>query len=63
LTPWTSRAVMRRAVAGMAGIPRTRRGTREVPVVALLAASGPATPSILPVPNSSGCLEIFFSTA
>jgi len=28
---------------------------------ALLAASGPATPSIAPWPNSSGCLESFFS--
>ena len=29
---------------------------------ALLADSGPATPSMAPWPNSSGCRETFFST-
>src|SRR4030042_4662262 len=51
------------AIAGLGGIPRERRGIREPPVAALLAASGPATPSIAPFPNLSGCLETFFSTA
>jgi hypothetical protein len=30
---------------------------------ALFAASGPATPSIAPLPNSSGYLVSFFSSA
>ena len=34
-----------------------------VPVTALFAVSGPATPAIAPLPNSSGCLEKRFSTA
>ena len=44
-------------------MPRTSRGIIEVPVVALFAVSGPATPSILPLPNSSGNLDSFFSNA
>ena len=34
-----------------------------VAVTALFAVSGPATPAIAPLPNSSGCLEKRFSTA
>ena len=29
----------------------------------LLAASGPATPSMAPLPNRSGVLEVFFTSA
>ena len=61
--PWMMRAESRIAVAGMEGIPRTRSGIIALPVVALLAVSGPATPSILPVPNASGSRESFRSTA
>jgi hypothetical protein len=43
------------------GIPKARSGTKLPPVAALLAVSGPATPSMAPCPNVSGSLEIFFS--
>ena len=38
-------------------------GIMAVPVVALLAVSGPATPAIAPLPNCSGFLENRFSMA
>ena len=37
-------------------------GMNEVCAPALFAASGPATPSIAPLPNCSGCFDSFFST-
>ena len=45
------------------GIPRVRSGTSTPVAEALFAASGPATPSIAPLPNSSGCFVNFFSVA
>src|SRR4029453_8797739 len=51
------------AAVAVVGSPRVSSGT-SVPVAdALLAASGPATPSIAPLPNSSECFESFFSIA
>jgi hypothetical protein len=50
-------------MTAFAGIPSVRSGIKAPPVAALLAASGPATPWMTPVPNFSGCFEIFFSTA
>ena len=51
------------AAVAVVGRPSVKSGT-SVPVAeALLAASGPATPSIAPLPNSSGCLVSFFSVA
>ena len=44
-------------------MPSTSSGTIALPVVALFAVSGPATPAIAPWPNSSGCFEKRFSTA
>ena len=44
-------------------MPSVSSGTSTPVAEALLAASGPATPSIAPLPNSSGCLVSFFSTA
>ena len=61
LTPWIIRAANKRATVAFIGIPRERRGMRAPPAAALLAASGPATPAISPVPNRSGCLESRFS--
>ena len=61
--PWIIIAPRRIAMTALAGIPRVRRGIKAPPVAALLAASGPATPAIIPVPNFSGYLETFFSTA
>src|SRR5436309_13050503 len=43
------------------GMPSVRRGTNAPADEALFVASGPATPSIAPLPNSSGCLLSFFS--
>ena len=60
--PWTTRAPSRMAVAGEKGMPSERSGTIAPAVAPLLAASGPATPSIMPVPNFSGVFDIFFST-
>ncbi len=45
------------------GIPRDKRGMKEPEGPELLADSGAATPSMIPVPNFSGCLETFFSRA
>ena len=41
------------AVVALPGMPRARVGTMLPPTAALLAASGPATPSMAPLPNSS----------
>ena len=57
------RAPRRIAATTFAGIPRENGGIRDPLVAALLAASGPATPSMVPLPNRSGCLESFFSIA
>jgi len=41
--------------------PEAEHGNKGSAEAALLADSGPATPSITPVPNFSGYLESFFS--
>ena len=48
------------AVVGDPGIPRARSGAKPLMEAELLADSGAATPSMAPVPNLSGCLEIAF---
>src|SRR5512135_1218350 len=58
-----SRAPRRIAVTMFVGIPSVRRGIKEAWAPALFADSGPATPSMIPVPNFSGYREHFFSTA
>src|SRR5262245_47663450 len=51
------------AAVAVVGSPSVSSGT-SVPVAeALFAASGPATPSIAPLPHSSECFESFFSIA
>src|SRR5918995_2715094 len=45
------------------GMPSVKSGTSAPVTEALFAASGPATPSIAPLPNSSGCLVNLFSVA
>ena len=62
VTPWISRAPRRMAVTGPNGMPSANRGMKADCVAELLAVSGPATPSIAPLPNSSGCFESRFST-
>ena len=51
------------AIIMLAGIPRVKRGMKAPWLAELLADSGLATPSMAPVPNFSGCLDTFFSTA
>ena len=50
-------------MTALAGMPSVSRGMNAPPAAALLAASGPATPSIAPAPNRSGCRDARFSTA
>src|SRR4029450_8376163 len=51
------------AAVAVVGNPSVSSGT-SVPVAdALFAASGPATPSIAPLPNSSGGFDSFFPIA
>jgi hypothetical protein len=47
----------------LAGMPNVNRGMKAPPVAELLADSSPATPSIAPLPNLSGCFEMLFSMA
>ena len=49
------------AAVALVGRPSVRSGTSVPAAEALFAASGPATPSIAPLPNSSGCLVSAFS--
>ena len=49
------------AVVGEPGTPRARSGAKPLIEAALFAASGEAIPSMIPVPNFSGCLETRFS--
>ena len=51
-----------RAVVPEPGMPSANIGTMLPDTAELLAASGPATPSIAPCPKRSGVLETFFST-
>jgi hypothetical protein len=51
------------AITPLFGMPKVNRGMKAPAVAELLALSGPATPSIVPWPNRSGCFEIFFSRA
>ena len=51
------------AAVAEVGRPSVSSGTSVPANDALLAASGPATPSIAPSPNSSGCLVSLRSVA
>ena len=51
------------AAVAEVGRPSVSSGTRVPAAEALLAASGPATPSMAPLPNSSLCLLRRFSSA
>ena len=50
------------AVVGEPGIPNVSMGNMEPVLAALLAASGAATPSGLPLPNVSGFLDVALAT-
>jgi hypothetical protein len=51
------------ARGGEAGIPSAMSGMNPAALVALLADSGAATPSIAPRPKRSGSLATFFSAS
>ena len=60
--PWMIIAPTIRAITALDGMPRVNIGMNDVWAAALLAASGAATPSTAPLPNSPGFFEIFFSS-
>ena len=51
------------AITAFGGMPRVSSGMKEVCAPALLADSGPATPSIAPFPKREGSRASFFSSA
>ena len=51
------------AITTLGGMPSVSIGMKQVCAPALLAASGPATPSMAPLPKREGSLATFFSTA
>ncbi len=61
--PYEWRAASITAAVAFAGSPMASIGTNVPAAAALFAASGPATPSIAPRPNSSGRLDAFASKA
>jgi hypothetical protein len=62
-TPCTISTAIRIACTGPSGTPSASIGTKAPEAAALLADSGPATPSTAPLPNCSGWRESRFSTA
>ena len=60
--PWIIIAPIISAMMALDGSPSVSSGMNEVCAAALLADSGPATPSIAPLPKREGSLAIFFSS-
>ena len=59
--PFMRNAPSSTAVVAPPGMPRVSVGTKLAFAAALLAASGAATPSIAPLPNSALFFDTFFS--
>src|SRR3954447_9188536 len=59
--PYDTNAVSITAAVALVGSPSDSIGTNVPAAEALLAASGPATPSIAPLPNSPLCFDSLFS--
>lgn len=59
--PYCVKAASITAAVALVGSPRDSIGTSVPAADALFAASGPATPSMAPCPNSSGFFESRFS--
>ena len=59
--PWIRNPPNIIAVTPSPGIPSTRSGIIAPPMVALFADSVATIPSGLPLPNFSGCLDMFFA--
>jgi hypothetical protein len=60
-SPQSRNAASSTAVDAEPGMPRVNSGTMAPAEAALLAASGPTSPAIAPLPNRSGCLATDFS--
>ena len=60
--PWISSAPIISAISGCDGMPSVRSGMNEVCAPALLALSGPATPSMAPLPKRDGSFASRFSS-
>src|SRR3712207_1796423 len=54
MIPWIVMAPTMRAMTAFGGMPSVRSGMNDVWAPALLADSGPATPSMAPRPNRRG---------
>ena len=61
--PWIISAPSKSAMTASPGMPRLMVGMKSPWTDECVAASGQTTPSIMPVPNFSGVLDIFFSAA
>ena len=61
--PWMTKAPSNSAITTFGGMPSVISGMKAPPAAALLADSGPATPSIAPLPNRSGVFDSRFSSA
>ena len=59
--PWAKNAPIKIAAVALPGMPNVSVGIKSAPATALLAASEAATPSRLPLPNSSGFLDARFA--
>jgi hypothetical protein len=59
--PWIVSAPIIKAMTALPGMPSVSMGMNEVWAPALLAASGPATPSMAPLPKRPGSRADFFS--
>ena len=61
MMPWIVIAPTISAMTALGGMPSVSSGMKAVCAPALLADSGPATPSIAPLPKRDGSLASFFS--
>lgn len=50
------------AITAFGGMSNASSGINDVCAAALLADSGPATPSTVPLPNSCAYFDVFFSS-
>ena len=61
MMPWIVIAPTISAITALGGMPSVSSGMKAVCAPAWLADSGPATPSIAPLPKRDGSAAIFFS--
>ena len=59
---WMIKAPTISAITALDGMPSVSIGMKEVWAPALFADSGPATPSIAPLPKREGSFASFFSS-